>query len=287
MKKKRLVICLGATLGLTVAAGCGDDSPGTDSGNDSGTGAESSSGGEVTPPASSSGADSSSGGGEMGMDDTSTGSAPVEVTVEGEVADLVPPSLPIPDAVIGVYGDDTLTATSNAGGLYSIGPFAPDMWATMVLEPSTEYQGSVIAVNIGNAPEQEDQLAQIGRATIVDQIDGLESQMPADVDLSQAIIIVRLITPFVINEGGPVRVTMDPPPVPDTYYAPDASFAPVLNSSELAFAGLPVVVYFNVVPDEPGAYSFTFEHDTSICTSVYDELPTLGDHVTLINVTCE
>ncbi len=272
------------------AGGCADDSPvgGADTdGSSTGGGDDSTSGGM---PMTTMAADSTSDGGgeaDMGMEDTSTGSAPVEVTLMGEVADLVPPSVPIPDAVISVFGDDTLTATANAGGIYSIGPFEANTWATMIVEPSTDYQGSVIAIQIEDQPEQEDQLAQISRMTITDQIDGLEAQMPADVEPDTAVIVVRLITPLVINDGGPVRVTRDPAPDPDTFYAPDAGFAPVLNSNELAFAGLPVVVYFNVAPDDPGAYTFTYEHDTTTCSSVFDNVPTLADHITLIDVVCE
>lgn len=278
------------TVALATAGGCADDSAGAGGGTEgSSTGDAASSSGPATTVMMSTAADSGSGGGsgDMGMEDTSTGAPPVMVTLSGDVADLVPPSVPIPDAVISVFGDDTLTATSNAGGLYEIGPFEPETWATMIVEPSTDYQGAIIPIRINSEPMQEDQLAQISRMTIDDQIAGLESQMPAPVEPDTAVIVVRLITPLVIADGGPVTVTRDPAPDPDTFYAPDASFAPALNSNELAFAGLPVVVYFNVAPDEPGAYSFTYEHDTTTCESVYDVVPTMADHITLVSVSCE
>ena len=290
MRRMRRLALIATTLTMTLGpvAGCGDDS-------DAGGGDDESTGG--APDDTTTGddddddddmADGSSSGGaaEMGNDE-STGEEEVEVTVSGVVEDLVPPGMPIPDAAISVFGDDTITATANAGGLYEIGPFPAGSDQVIVVAPSDDYFGSVIHVDIRDEPEQDDeQLAQISRATIDMQIMGLEEMMPAEADLTQAVIVVRLLTKDVLADGG-VEVTMSPAPEDGTYYAPDESFAPVLNLAELVNGILPVVVYFNVDPADPGTYTFTYDHPSATCDSVFPDVPTLGEHITLIDVVCE
>jgi len=286
-----------ALVGIALAAtvGCGDDSAGA-SGDGDGTESGSSTGGDTTGSMTTmttmSADDSSTGGagsGDQGSEDTGTSSGgPEGVTVSGIVEDLNPLAMmPIPAAEISVFGDDTITATASAVGEYEIGPVAANQFHSFVVAPTELYMGSVIPIDVGDGPTQEDeQLAQVSREFIQDQIDLLEDMMPAMPDLDQSIVIVRLLSSNVLAEGN-VAVTMDPAPAAGSFYAPDSEGAPVLDSNELGFAFLPVVVYFNIAPDDPGAYTFTFDHPTATCDVVYPDVPTIGEHISLIDVRCE
>ena len=294
VKRQTLVALLGIALATSV--GCGDDSAG---GSGDGTGTESgtSTGDDTTGSMmtmTTMSADSSTGGagsGDQGSEDSSGSSGdPAGVTVSGLVEDLNPLAMmPIPGASISVFDDDTITATASAVGEYEIGPVPANAFSTFLVAPSELYMGSVIPIDIGDGPTQEDeQLARVSREFIDDQIALLEDGMPLDPapDLDQAIVIVRLLSSNVLAEGN-VTVTMDPAPVAGTFYAPDSEGAPVLDSNEMAFAFLPVVVYFNIAPDAPGAYGFTFDHPTSTCDVVYTDVPTVGEHISLVDVRCE
>lgn len=285
-------------LGIALAAsvGCGDDSAGA-SGDGDGTESTSSTGDDTTGSMmtmTTMSADSSSGGagsGDQGSEDSSDSSGdPAGVTVSGIVEDLNPLAMmPIPASEISVFGDDTITATGSAVGEYEIGPVAANQFHSFVVAPTTLYVGSVIPIDVGDGPTQEDeQLAQVSREFIDDQIALLENGMPLDPapDLDQAIVIVRLLSSNVLAEGT-VAANMSPAPAAGTFYAPDDQGAPVLDSNEMGFAFLPVVVFFNIAPDDPGAYSFTFDHPNATCDVVYPDFPTLGDHITLVDVRCE
>ena len=281
-------------IALATSVGCGDDSAGG-TGNGTGTGGsdtgEASTGSMMTMTTMS--ADSSTGGagsGDQGSEDSSSGSSgdPAGVTISGLVEDLNPLAMmPIPASEISVFGDDTITATASAIGEYEIGPVAANQFHSLVVAPTELYVGSVIPIDVGEGPTQEDeQLAQVSREFIDDQIALLEDMMPAMPDLDQSIVIVRPLSSNVLQDGN-VAVTMDPAPEAGTFYAPDFEGAPVLDSNELEFAFLPVVVYFNIAPADPGTYSFTFDHPTATCDVVYPEFATLGDHISLVDVRCE
>ena len=283
-------------LGIALAAsvGCGDDSAvgtGSNDGTESGTSTGDASTGSMMTMTTMS-ADSSTGGagsGDQGSEDSSGSSGdPAGVTVSGIVEDLNPLAMmPIPGADISVFGDDTLTASSAPDGEYEIGPVAANQFHSFVVAPTELYMGSVIPIDVGDGPTQDDeQLAQVSREFIDDQIALLEDMMPVTPDLEQSIVIVRLLSSNVLEEGA-VAVTMDPAPAAGSFYAPDPSGAPVLDSNEMSFAFLPVVVYFNIAPDDPGAYAFTFDHVSATCDVVYPDVPTLGEHISLVDVRCE
>lgn len=283
-------------LGIALAAsvGCGDDSAGG-TGDGDGTESTSSTGDDTTGSMmtmTTMSADSSSGGagsGDQGSEDSSGSSGdPAGVTVSGIVEDLNPLSMmAIPAADITIFGDDATTAVSGPVGEYEIGPLAANQFHSFVVAPTDLYMGSVIPIDVGDGPTQEDeQLAQVSREFIDDQVALLEDMMPVVPDLDQAIVIVRLLSSNVLMEGT-VAVNMDPAPATGTFYAPDFEGAPVLDSNELEFAFLPVVVYFNIAPDDPGAYTFTFDHPSATCNVVYPDVPTLGEHISLVDVRCE
>jgi hypothetical protein len=271
-----------ALAGLTL--GCGDDGDpgggGSDTGSDTGT---------TATPMTTTGADSSTGvgsaSGESGESSSSSGGPPVEVTVEGNVLDFVLMG-PIADAEISIYDDPTLTATADDQGFFSIGTFPANSGALFVLAPTDQYWGAVIPIDIGMDPLQEDtELTQISTSIVDMQIEGLMGQMPAMPDLTQAIIIVRLLQNTAVMEGDTI-IEMDPPPPDGTYYAPDANGAPILNQNAIQWPVIPVVVYFNVPDTEPGNIQFTATHPTRDCTVLYPDLPTIGEHMTLVDVEC-
>ncbi len=255
----------------------------TDPGTTTGTGT-------TTDPGTTTGADSTgtgAGSGEADSGDSSSSGEPppVDVTVEGTVVDFVLEQ-PIPDVEISIYDDPGITATADSTGFYSIGTFEENTGALFILAPTEDYWGAVIPIDIGMDPLQEDvELTQISTAIVDMQIDGLAGQMPEMPNLDQAIIIVRLINNTAVMEG-PTTIDMTPPPVPGTYYAPDAGGAPILDQNTIEFGLIPVVVFFNIDDSDPGDITIDATHPMRDCTVLYPELPTLGGHMTLVDVEC-
>jgi hypothetical protein len=285
------LVALAMALGVP-ALGCGDDTnPGgsgsESSGTEAGTTGSESSTTMVADGSSGVGSGSAEGTSSDGGESSSSGEPPpVEVTAEGEVVDFTAMATPIPDAEISIFDVPGVTATADAEGLFSITPLAPDTTAIFVVAPNTDYWGAIIPIAIGADPLQEDlQLAQIPSAFVDLQIMFLEPQMPAMADLTQAIIIVRLINNTAVMEG-PTTIDMDPPPPPDTYYAPDAAGGPVLNQNTIEFAALPVAVFFNVPDTAPGDITITPTHPTRDCEVLFPSTPTVGEHITLIDISC-
>lgn len=273
------------------ALGCGDDSPpGDGSGTDTdGTSTGGASTTMVADDSTSGGASGSAegGGSSSGGEESSSGEPPpLEVTVEGEVVDFVNMGTPIAEAEITVYDLPGVTATSDSRGLFNLGPLPPDTPATFVVAPTTDYWGAIIPTAIGSDPLQEDvQLSQIPSTFVDLQIGLLEPQMPAMPNLDQAILIVRLLNNTAVSEG-PTTIDMQPAPDPGTFYAPNATGAPVLDQNIIEFSALPVVVYFNVPDTAPGDITIEATHPTRECTVLFPETPTIGQHITLIDIQC-
>lgn len=290
VKIGNILVMATALGGLTL--GCGDDSAPIASGSES-SGSETGSTGPgpgTTMQADDSGTTNAGSGSAEGSESSSSGEPPpVEVTVEGEVVDFVAMGTPIADAEITLFDDPSITATSDAMGLFSLGPLVAETTALFVVNPNPDYWGAIIPIDVGADPLQEDeQLAQIPSAFVDSQIMLLDPQlmMAGTVpDLDQAIMIVRLINNTAVGEG-PTTVEMSPAPAPGTFYAPDAMGAPVLDQNTIEFNLLPVVVFFNVPDTAPGEISFTATHPTRECSVLYPQLPTLGQHITLVDIQC-
>ncbi len=279
-----MVLALG---GLTL--GCGDDAAPGGGGSGTGatsTGADSGTTGTTANPADSSG---TAGSGSMGGSESSSSSSGdpiIEVTVEGQVVDFANMGAPIADAEISSYDSPTITAIADGDGMYSIGTFDANTEEVFLVAPSEDYLGAVIPVSVGaDMLQEEEQLSQIQRAFVDAQIMLLEAQDPEDAVLTEAIIIVRLLNNSAVMEG-PTTVNMEPPPDPGTFYAPNAAGAPVLNQNTIEFAALPVLVYFNVADASPGDISFTATHPTRECEVLFPNFPTLGEHITLVDISC-
>jgi hypothetical protein len=195
--------------------------------------------------------------------------------------------MPIAGAAISSFGDPSLTTMSAMDATWSLSPFLSGTEDALVLAPDMTFWGGVVPVTVGTDPMQEVELAQISREFVQQQYDLLaQSQMPAAHDPTTAFMVVRVLNPSAIMEG-PVTVDVAPAPAPDTFYAPAAgNGSPVLGSNLAEFSLLPVVVYYNVAPGDPGDYQVTATHPVRTCTVEHPDFPTLGEHITLVDVSC-
>lgn len=285
------LVAVAMALGVP-SLGCGDDTAPGGSGDASSSGTEGESTGmgtSTTMVADDSGTTAGSGSAESGASESSSSSGeppPVEVTAEGEVVDFAAMATPIPGAEITVFDLPGVTATADDMGLFSIGPLPPDVPSIFVVQPSTDYWGAVIPTAIGSDPLQEDvQLAQIPSSFVDLQIMLLEPQMPVPADLDQAIVIVRLVNNTAVMEG-PTTVEMTPAPLAGTFYAPDPTGAPILDKNTIDFSILPVAVFFNLPDTAPGDITIAATHPTRECSVLFPETPTIGQHITLIDIEC-
>jgi len=275
----------------TIGIGCGDDTTTGSGGNGSSGSTGSGSGSSTTVVADDSGGTTDAGSGNMEGSDSSSSSSgeppPIEVTVEGQVVDFSNMAAPIPGAEISIFDLPGLSATADDMGLFSIGTFLANTTAEFVVAPNVDFFGAIIPAAIGEDTLQEDeQLAQIPRVFVDLQIGFLQQDTPTlDPDLTAAIIVVRLLNNTAVMEG-PTTIEMDPPAPPDTFYAPDAAGAPVLNQNTIEFAALPVMVFFDVPDSSPGDISFTATHPTRDCEVLFPEFPTVGEHITLVDIQC-
>ncbi|MEM9455415.1 MAG: hypothetical protein AAGF11_14630 [Myxococcota bacterium] len=242
-----------------------------------------------TDSASSTGTDGSSTGSGSETTDTgessSSGEPPMGVTVNGEVIDFVL-NAPISGAEISLYDDAAVTTLANGNGMFSLAPVPANALAHFAVAPGVDYWGALIPIDVGPAPVQAGiELTQISRSIVSQQHMGLAPQMPAPLDASQGLIIVRLLQNTAVLEGD-VTIDMNPPPAPDTYYSPNPDGLPVLNQNLIQWTIIPVVIYFNVADTLPGDITITATHPVRMCTVVYPQFPTLGEHMTLVDVSC-
>lgn len=251
---------------------------GTSSQSSSGTGSSGS-----TTDSSSTGSGSGSGTTDTGA--SSSSGASMGVTVDGEVIDFIL-AAPVAGAEISLYDDATVTALANANGMFSLAPVPASAVAHFAVAPSVDYWGTLAPVDVGPEPVQTGiELAQISRSIVDLQYMGLAPQMPAVLDATQGLIIVRLIQNTAVIEGD-VTIDINPPPAPDTYYSPNPDGVPVLNQDLIQWSVIPVVIYFNVSDTNPGDLTITATHPVRMCTVVHPQFPTLGEHMTLVDVSC-
>lgn len=274
-------VCVAVATGLSaLASGCGkDDSAGTGDGtgsSETSTGAAETS---TTAPMTTAPMESSSSeAGDASADASSTGVP--EVTIMGRLRDL-PLFTPIADAAVSVLDMPGFETTTDVDGLCSIGPVPADTELFVEIAPTDTYFGTVIGLTATAGDEDQD-LAQISYATVEAQIEILQSMEPTPADLTQSIVVVRLLQESL--EG--VSIDMEPAPDPAAFYSPDASGGVVLGKNLIEFGLLPVVVYFNIAPSAAGSIVITANHDTETCVVVHPTFPTIAEHVTLVDIDC-
>jgi hypothetical protein len=271
-----------ALLSLVAVVACGNDD-GTGTGEDTSTGGDTSTTvapTSTTAPMTTEPMETSSSEGASASADESSSTGEAEVTILGRLRDL-PAFTPIEGAEVSVIDMPGLETTTDADGMCSIGPVPAGTAMFVEIAPTDTYFGSVIGLTATPGDEEQD-LAQISYMTVEGQIEILQDMMPAEADLTQAIVVVRLGQESL--EG--VSIEMEPAPDPAAFYSPDAMGAVVLGKNLIEFGLLPVVVYFNIAPSAAGDIVVTALHDTATCTVVHPDFPTLAEHVTLVDVDC-
>ncbi|MBK8238542.1 MAG: carboxypeptidase regulatory-like domain-containing protein [Deltaproteobacteria bacterium] len=269
-------LCLAASLG---ACGNDDDAGGGEGGSStSSTTADGSSSSSTTAQADSSSSDGGSVSAESGSSSTT---APADVVIGGVVQDL-PLFASIPDAQISVLDMAGFETVSDADGNYTLAPLPPDTEIFVKVEPTAEHFGSILPLQTPTEDVDNQKLAQVSISTVEMQVGILEPMMPAEADLTKGIIVVRVLQ----NTALGAAIELDPPPPAGTSYSVDAMGAPVLDGNTVESGLLPFVIYFNVEDSSAGDLTITATHPTRTCTVLHPAFPTLGGHVTLIDVDC-
>ncbi len=288
-------LTMAVTFGALALGGCGDDGgagsgDGTTEGSTGGTATDTSatmtnmttptSDGSISGSGDTTGdpSGSSSGGGE------SSSGGPTQVTLSGEVENLVFMT-GVPDAEVSVLGMPGFEATADADGAFEIAPIDPNQNIIFEVAPSTDFVGSYIPYAVEDEDDDGVRLGQIERTFLETQEGLIMKQGAAPFDPTLSIVIVRLVSTTALMDGA-LTVEMTPAPAADTFYAPDAGGMPILNSADITFGLIPVVVYFNVPISQPGDLSFSFTHPTDTCSTVFTDFPTAEDHITLVDVQC-
>lgn len=268
-------LCLAASLGA-----CGnDDNAGTGEG---GSSTSSTSGGSSSSSTTAQADSSSSDGGSVSADSgSSSTTAPPEVVVAGVVQDL-PLFASIPDAAISLLDMPGFETVSDADGMYALAPLPPDTEIFVKVEPTAEHFGSILPLQTPTEDVDNQKLAQVSISTVQMQVDILQPMMPAEADLTKGIVVVRVLQ----NTALGAAIEMDPPPPMGTSYSVDSMGSPVLDGNTVESGLLPFVIYFNVEDSAAGDLTITATHPERTCTVLHPAFPTLGGHVTLIDVDC-
>jgi hypothetical protein len=269
-------VCIAA-----LVPGCkGKDDGTTGSGEGTETGTESETGdgdgdGEETGDADGGSTD------ETGGDQT--------VTLLGQVKDFNPLTMnpEIAGAAISVLDLPGFETTSDAEGNYEIAGLPVNADLVIVIEPSTDYWGSIIPMNTGDGPLKEGaDLSQVSYELVTEQEMNLQAMNPnVMLDQDASVIVARVLQNSAAADG--ITVDLTPAPPMDTYYAAvGANCLATLNTNVVDCTFLPMVVFFNVAPDDAGTYTMEATHPTRDCTIPHPAPPTLAGHVTLFNVDC-
>ncbi len=271
-------------------AACGDDG-GSASGEETGTGAASSS--SSGEPGSTSGAGETTGGGGgssgsssgVGVDSSSGG--PTEVTVSGEIQDFFA-GAPIPDAEISLLSDPSIATVSDADGLWELVGVPATGLDRILIDPTTEYWGALVPLETMGEDQDDVDLSQVSLQVVDLQESALQNQEPTVVvDETKAAFLVVLRQPTAVGPTGmPVTVQLDPPPPANTYYAPISATEPILNLNEINWPVYPVMVFFNLDPAPEGTYTLTATHPERECTFPDASPPTFERHINLVYVDC-
>lgn len=276
---------LGACTEVVATPADSDDGTGTSTGTNTGTG-------EAMLPATSGIATTnvqpgSSSGSE---DSSSSGSPPTGVMISGTVVDFTGNTL-IADRQLSIYGMPGLEQTSSMNGGYAIGP-VPIMSDIAVIVAGSPvmpaYMGSVIPVRTLTNDLNGVDLPQVAQFVIDLQLETLNLKTQKADLLSQAVVIavVDQNSTAAVAAGG-VTITMDPPPLPGTFYATYPGPNLVLNNSTISDVAYPTAVFFNLPETDPAEISITASHDSWTCTVNTPIWPTVAAHTTIVSVSCE
>lgn len=267
-------------LGALMLTGCPDkdDPSASDDGSTGSTGAAT--GSSTTEMADG---ESTAAGDQGGSSEETTASPPpTEVAVSGTIQDFFAMG-PIPGAEITVHGLPELFTTSDAQGNWQFDAIPVETFDRFVIAETETYWGAVVPFQTELEDLEEVELSQVSLDVIDLQISALQMQEPTVmVQDDTAVFLVALNQ----NTATGAIVDIDPPPAPNTYYAPDASGQPILNTNEIQWTIYPVAVFFNLPPGPEGDYEITVTHPERDCTVIDPRPPTFGRHINLVRVDC-
>ena len=270
-------LALSLPLLMSLACGSKAESTGDESSSTTGDGTSTSTGATTTTSADGSSSTSST---SEAADTTETG--PVTLSISGEVSDFFEMG-PIGYAQISLLDEKGSETVANPDGTYVIEDLEPNSFHRILLAENANYWGAIVPVQLEDESIDKYDLSQVSTAVIDLQEAALQDQNPdVLVDEDAAVLLIAINQ----NTATGATVTLDPPPAENTYYAPDANGAPILNSNLIEWGLFPVAVFFNLPPGDAGTYTVTVTHPDRECTALDPEPPTRGRHVNLIYVDC-
>jgi hypothetical protein len=266
-----------------VTASCGDDdgvvAEGGGSSSTTGDDTTGSSSTTMVADASTAGSEGESSG--MG-ESSSTGEPITEVSLGGTIEDYFV-MLPIADAEISVLGLPGFDTVSDAAGAWEFPGLPVDTFDRFVVADTATHWGAVVPFQTTMMDVDDFELSQVSLDVIDIQIVELQEEDPTVmVQEDTAVFLVALIQ----NTATGAVVTVDPPPAPNAFYAPDASGDPILGANEILWGLFPVAVFFNLPPGPEGTYEITVTHPERECTVEDPQPPTFARHINLIRVDC-
>ncbi|MCX4242067.1 hypothetical protein [Paraliomyxa miuraensis] len=257
----------------------GTDEPSTDGDGSSSSGADTTGTTVVADESSSSGP-----GATGGLDESSSGEPPppTEVRIGGTIEDYFAMG-PIVGAEISVLGLPELSTVSDDEGLWEFPDLPVQAFDRFVVAETDTYWGAVVPFQTELMDVDDFELSQVSLDVIDIQITALQLQEPTVmVEDDTAVFLVALNN----NQATGAVVEIDPPPAPNTFYAPDPTGSPILNVNEIQWMIYPVAVFFNLPPGPEGTYEITVTHPERECTVDDPQPPTFGRHINLIRVDC-
>lgn len=273
-------LLMGSLTGLLLG-GCKDDpAPGTSGDAGSSTGDDTTTSGTTMMAEDSSAGDQ---GASSGMAESSTGEPPpTEVRLGGIIEDYFAMG-PIAGAEISVLDMPAFTAVSDARGVWEVPGLPVETFDRFIVTDNDTYWGAVVPFQTALMDVDDFELSQVSLEVIDIQIAALQAQDPTVmVEDDTAVFLVALLQNTAIG----AIVEVDPPPPPNTFYAPDPSGSPILGLNEIQWNFYPVAVFFNLPPGPEGMYEITVTHPERECTVDDPQPPTFGRHINLIRVDC-
>jgi hypothetical protein len=207
--------------------------------------------------------------------------------VSGEIRDFFV-NMPIADAQISLLSDPGVSTVSDADGLWALEGLTPNGFERVLIDGNETYWGAIVPLELGPMDQDDVDLSQVSIEVVDIQETALQAQeKTVVVDETKSAFLVVLRQPTAVGPtGAPVTVELDPPPEPNTYYAPISATEPILNLNEINWQVYPVMVFFNLEPGPEGVYTLSATHPERECTFPDASPPTLERHINLVYVDC-
>jgi len=212
----------------------------------------------------------------------SSESGPSTLTVSGVVTDFFAMG-PIGFAQLSLLDEEDSETVSNSDGTYAIEGLEPGSFHRIRLDGNVNYWGGIVPVQLEDEALDDYDLSQVSTMVIDLQAEVLQQQEPTVIVDEDASVLLVAINQ---NTATGATVILDPPPEPNTYYAPNADGAPILNQNLIEWGLFPVAIFFNLPPGDEGTYTIEVTHPDRECTVQDPQPPTLARHINLVYVDC-